>query len=950
MVRILVEHEERMRQSQDIEAFEAVVAAESLTPADFFRQVSDLLTTGGATMDTAESLRLAYLANPLNTEAHKAQVHESPFPDPNAPVASAEPEPAEPRAPRRRRAAEKPVAAPPSTAIDPQERDELLAAFRPLERTASEDATAAWQTAQAAFQAGQWEDARRLAQQVGHYPEYEKQAHELLRTLDRQEDFVLPKLNGLAAGLTSARRREAWQDVDQIWESAQAIVEEQHRLGVPTRLPPTLVEQYTRAKNAQEARPLVQDAVMRRRRGEFVESDSLLAEAEKLDPDNAVILAERERCSIGKEKLANLQAVMGKAHVSVTELIEGVEDAATLEQLAPEGPDALRVATSFRRLREETSDRLTQRSQQLIDEIERRASIGEKWSLCGEASRSVDDLLRLSPDRVELPLLEQRLERLSGLVTRAQDLVNGLNAALDAARGGTLLSPITAARFAADLTEAQSIAPDDLSLRSIGTRIAEAISLSLSSPEYLLRDPARFDLSTFYSARELVRLLGDLPGGPGLQALEGYRHALVSKAAQAVVARLDRGLSEDNAAGAQGPVEEALQLALGLSSLPGPESLQAAAELVERVTGQVRRWIYLRFLTAQTLEDVERIASQVADMLVHLRSLPGTPSDTHADLERELLTSIQQAIRHQVGPEILGTLPLQESATRVARANEFITYSLPAILQRLGHPERARSAAVLEVLALAQENIDHRHGRSELFRRAVPIAAIAAGALALVALLVSLLPNLRGASGAEGRAFGPEAALGGDCEYVDGHNICDEPGGPRFRAFYQQPGHGARLGSPLSSKLSERGDVQYFQYARLEYHPDNQPPYDYQYGLLGNDLAARGAGSDAALRAAQSAPPDSSGTRFVQTNHSISDRSGFLTYFNQNGREDSFGYPISEEYMQDGTAFQYFQRARFERRPGEPAVRLGAVGLEYLKDVLGARVCHRLLGNLSDCR
>lgn len=944
-----------------IEDFEARVAMEPLAPAEFFRQVRELVVAGEATLEGAETLRLVYLANPQNTEADKSQVRSTPLPDPGGANATEEPAAAlgpKPPAARRRRA-EKP-SPPPTIVVDPHERDELLAAFRPPDRGSADEATSAWRAAQAAFQAGQWDDARRLAQQVGHYPEYEKQAQELLHTLDRQEDFVLPKLNGLAAGLTSARRREAWQDVDQIWESAQAIVEEQHRLGVPTRLPPTLVEQYTRAKNAQEARPLVQDAVLRRRRGEFVESDSLLAEAEKLDPDNAVILAERERCTSGKEKLAALQSVIGKAYVAVTDLVEGLEDAAALEQLAPDGPDVLRVARNFRQLREDTAERLTQRSQQLIEEIERRASIGEKWSLCGEASRCIDDLLRLAPERVELPRIEERLERLSGLVTRAQDLVQGLNAALDAARTMGPLGPIAAGRFSADLTEAQSIAPDDLSLRSIGTRIAESISLSLSSPEYLLRDSARFDLSTFYGARELVRLLGDLPGGPGPQALEGYRHALVSKAAQAVVARLDRGLAEDNALGAQGPVEEALQLALGLSSLPGPESLQAAGELVERVTGQVRRWIYLRFLTAQILEDVERIASQVADMLVHLRSLPGTPADTHADLERELLTSIQQAIRHQVGPEILRTLPLSEAATRVARTNEFITYSLPAILQRLGHPERARSAAVLEVLALAQEHVDQRQGRSTLLRTAGPIAGGAAGLIAAIALLLIAWPALRGGgapSSGQARVFGPEPSLvgvqGNDCDYLDDHNICDVANGPRFKAVYRQSDVRARLGSPLTGRVREGDDVQYFEFGRLEFHQNNSPPNDYQYGLLGTELARRNSGGDPALRSSLEPVPNdpSRGRWFLETGHTVGPRNGFVTYFDVNGGVYAFGYPITEEFQQGDRVVQYFQRARFEARPRDPtSVRLARIGLEYLQEILGAKVCHRSLGNLTDCQ
>ncbi len=944
--------------------FEAQVAMEPLTPQDFFRRLQRLLAAGDTTPEGAEALRLAYLANPLNADRDKISVRDTPLPDAGHPngLSAAEALFA-PETPSRRRRPERPIEPAAATIpADVLERDELLATLRPTEPNGSaEEAVATWQATQAAFQGGLWEEARRLARSLAHLPAYEARIRDLLRTLDHHEDFVLPQLQGLAAGLTSARRREAWQDVDQIWQRAQAIVEEEHRQGVPARLPATLVEQYTRAKNAQEAKPLVQEAVLRRRRGEFVESDSLLAEAVMLDPDNAVILAERERCSLGMAKLSALQSIMGKPHPAVPELMSGLEDAATLEQLAPDGPSVLEIARSFRRLREEICERVARRAEQLIDEIGRRAGIGEKWSLCGEASRAVDDLLRLAPETEGLGRTEERLERLSGQVTRAQDLAQGMKATLDGMRGsGATLSPIQAGRLASDLSEAQSIAPDDLDLRAVGTRIAEAISLSLSSPEYLLRDPDRFDLSTFYSARELVRLLSEGPSNPGQQTVEGYRHALTAKGAQAVVTRLDRGLAEDNPAGAQGPIEEALQLALALNSLPGPDSAQAAAELVDRVTGQVRRWIYLRFLGNQALEDVERTAGQVADMLVHLRSLPGTPADTHAELEREFMASIQQSLRHLMGPEILATLPLSEAITRVARCNEFITYSLPAILQRLGHPERARSAALLEVPAHAQEHIDQRQGRSAVLRTALPIAGAAAAILAVVAIALVALPGLRpGTAGApnEGpKVFGAERSLvgveGKDCELIDDHNVCDVANGAQFKTNYRNLNVRSRLGSPISSQLREGPDVQYFQHGRLEYHPQNREPYDYEYGLLGTRVALQRATNDPVLRSVMPpvSPDPNKGRYYQESSHHVSELNGFLRYFDTRGGVYAFGFPVTEEFQAGGQVVQYFQFARFEGRVADPtSVRLGNVGIDYLQEVLGAKVCHRLLNNLNEC-
>ena len=61
----------------------------------------------------------------------------------------------------------------------------------------------------------------------------------------------------------------------------------------------------------------------------------------------------------------------------------------------------------------------------------------------------------------------------------------------------------------------------------------------------------------------------------------------------------------------------------------------------------------------------------------------------------------------------------------------------------------------------------------------------------------------------------------------------------------------------------------------------------------------------------------------------------FLTYFDENGSLDAFGYPISEELVENGFVVQYFQRARFEYHPehvGTPyEVQLGLVGDEVLR-------------------
>jgi hypothetical protein len=54
---------------------------------------------------------------------------------------------------------------------------------------------------------------------------------------------------------------------------------------------------------------------------------------------------------------------------------------------------------------------------------------------------------------------------------------------------------------------------------------------------------------------------------------------------------------------------------------------------------------------------------------------------------------------------------------------------------------------------------------------------------------------------------------------------------------------------------------------------------------------------------------------FSETNHHLSDRAGFLTFWRENGGVLIFGYPLSEEIIESGRVVQYFERARFEYHP-----------------------------------
>ena len=71
---------------------------------------------------------------------------------------------------------------------------------------------------------------------------------------------------------------------------------------------------------------------------------------------------------------------------------------------------------------------------------------------------------------------------------------------------------------------------------------------------------------------------------------------------------------------------------------------------------------------------------------------------------------------------------------------------------------------------------------------------------------------------------------------------------------------------------------------------------------------------------------------FTQTSHHVSDRAGFLTFWRERGGVLLFGYPISEEIVENGRIVQYFERARFEYHPDrlgeEGQIQLSLLGRE----------------------
>ncbi len=193
----------------------------------------------------------------------------------------------------------------------------------------------------------------------------------------------------------------------------------------------------------------------------------------------------------------------------------------------------------------------------------------------------------------------------------------------------------------------------------------------------------------------------------------------------------------------------------------------------------------------------------------------------------------------------------------------------------------------------------------------------------------------------------------------------------RFLSFWEENGGLAVFGYPIAAPSHEinRDDgqpytTQWFERNRFELHPENAAPYDVLLGRLGDDrLRWQSVDWQALPRAA--APQDGC-LWFAQTGHTVCDQAagrGFQTYWRTHGLHDpalnSFqqslaliGLPLSEATIEinptDGQPYltQWFERARFEWHPNEPAeynVLLGLLG-NQLHLTHGQRISAATLG------
>jgi hypothetical protein len=167
-----------------------------------------------------------------------------------------------------------------------------------------------------------------------------------------------------------------------------------------------------------------------------------------------------------------------------------------------------------------------------------------------------------------------------------------------------------------------------------------------------------------------------------------------------------------------------------------------------------------------------------------------------------------------------------------------------------------------------------------------------------------------------------------------------------FADYWTKNGGLDQFGYPITPEVVEQqGDktytVQYTERARLEWHPENAPPYNVLLGLLGNTLV-----SGRLTEAPFQAQPKSTAAGFqwfAETQHNVGPP--LLAYWQGHGGLPVFGLPRSEAFDErnaaDGKVYrvQYFERNRIEYHPDNKGTKfeflLGLLGVEQFARTYG---------------
>lgn len=192
----------------------------------------------------------------------------------------------------------------------------------------------------------------------------------------------------------------------------------------------------------------------------------------------------------------------------------------------------------------------------------------------------------------------------------------------------------------------------------------------------------------------------------------------------------------------------------------------------------------------------------------------------------------------------------------------------------------------------------------------------------LLAIMCAVITMLAATS--IGPAVRPGVAQAGCQTFKEtGKTVCG-----KFLQYWKAHGDVAQQGFPTSNEFKEVSEtdgkayqVQYFERAVFEAHPENKAPYDVLLSLLGTATFKLNY-----PKGAQELPPDmrpEAGMTFPETGKTI--RGIFLEYWKSHGGLAQQGYPItnlvSEKSQTDGQTYtvQYFERAVFELHPENKA-------------------------------
>lgn len=134
-----------------------------------------------------------------------------------------------------------------------------------------------------------------------------------------------------------------------------------------------------------------------------------------------------------------------------------------------------------------------------------------------------------------------------------------------------------------------------------------------------------------------------------------------------------------------------------------------------------------------------------------------------------------------------------------------------------------------------------------------------------------------------------------------------------FLAHWRHQGALANLGYPMTEEFVDpvsNRPTQYFERAVMTWHAENSGEWQVLLRRLGAELV------EDRLNETPFKPVTGASdgcTFYSETNHRLCN--GFRTYWEDNGGLWMFGYPLSEEFTEDGRVVQYFERARFEWHP-----------------------------------